>query len=90
MDTKKDAKIAHCGESENCRLIVGTKQIRKALSKGIVHAVFLAKNADPAITDPIRATCDCLHIPCTWVATMDELGRSCGIEVGASAAAVAD
>lgn len=90
MDTKKDAKIPECGKLENKRLIVGAKQIRKALDKGIACAVFLAENADPEITGPIEAKCRTHHVSCTWVPSMDALGKACGITVGASAAAAVD
>ena len=68
--------------------MVGSKQLRKALQAGRAECVFLAENADPAITDPIAEMCGKLHIQITWVRTMAELGRACGIEVGAAAAAV--
>lgn len=90
MDTKKDAKIANCGEMENRRLIVGAKQIRKALDRGIACTVFLAKNADPEITGPLEAKCKACNVSCTWVASMDTLGKACGIDVAAAAAAAVD
>lgn len=90
MDTKKDGMIPQCGAFGTHRLIVGAKQIRKALEKGTVRAVFLAKNADPSITEPLRLTCDLHQIPYTWVAAMDDLGKMCGIDVGAAAAAATD
>ena len=34
--------------------IVGVKQLRRALADGRVRKVFLADDADPALTDPIR------------------------------------
>lgn len=88
MDTKKDAKIPKFGEMGDGRLIVGAKQIRKALEKGKICAVFLAKNADPEITGPLQAQCQLHHVSCTWVSTMEALGKACGIDVGAAAAAV--
>lgn len=50
----------------------------------------MACNADPAITEPILALCKKFAVPVLWVKTMKELGHACGIEVGASAAAVLD
>ena len=90
MDTKKECSIVECGtmaEKQPGRLIVGAKQIRKALASGRAKEVFLAKNADPAITEPIAAQCDSGAVKCVWVRTMHELGQACGIEVGATAAA---
>ena len=68
--------------------MVGTKQMKKAVKAGRVAYVFLAENADPAVTEPLEALCAANHIQITWVPSMTELGRACGIEVGAAAAAV--
>ncbi len=68
--------------------VVGAKQIRKAMNAGIAKQVFLAKNADPAITEPIAATCEQHNIAYAWVRSTTELGNACGIEVGAAAAAI--
>ena len=91
MDTKDVSMIPECGNLAvlaNSRVVVGAKQLRKALTKGTATAVFLAQNADPAITDPLEALCLANHIPCQWVSTMLDLGCACGIDVGAAAAAV--
>ena len=91
MDKKKDCKIPQCGTEPNLtgrKVVVGSKQLRKALQAGRVAYVYLAENADPAVTEPLADLCSELHIQITWVRTMAELGRSCGIEVGAAAAAV--
>ncbi len=71
-------------------MVVGAKQLRKALSLGKAKAVFLAENADPAITLPIAEQCKLNGISFAWVASMEALGRACGIEVGAAAAAAVD
>ena len=91
MDKKKDCKIPKCGaEAGNGdrKVVVGSKQLKKALKAGRAERVYLAENADPAITEPIEMMCRELHIQITWVRSMAELGRRCGIEVGAAAAAV--
>ena len=90
MDTKKDSKIPKCGSLVDLtreKIVVGAKQLKKALKNGNARSVFLAENADPAITEPIALMCQENDIPCTWVASMADLGRACGIEVGAAAAA---
>ena len=91
MDTKNSSMIPKCGscpELTGVRLVVGVKQLKKALLRGAAKQVFLAENADPALTDPILEMCSNLSIRSIWVPTMTELGRVCGIEVGAAAAAV--
>ena len=70
------------------KVIVGAKQLRKALRSGQVNQVILAENADPALTEPIEALCLDNHIKLAWVSSMADLGKACGIDVGAAAAAV--
>ena len=93
MDMKKNSKIPKCGMQPNLtgkKVVVGAKQLRKALNKGRVRYVFLAENADPAVTEPLEMMCGKRNIQITWVRSMAELGAYCGIEVGAAAAAVID
>lgn len=93
MDTKKDCMIPDCGnlpDLSNFKMVAGAKQLRKAMEKGTARFVCLALNADPAITAPIEAQCQRDQIPYTWVRTMQELGKTCGIEVGAAAAAAVE
>ena len=87
MDTKKDAKIPQCGDLTAGAFVVGAKQLRKALNAGRATAVWLAKNADPAVTEPLIALCESCGIAYDLRYTMQELGAICGIEVGAAAAA---
>ena len=69
------------------KMLVGAKQIRKALTSGNARRVYLACNADPAITEPIAALCRQNGVSCAWVKSMKDLGEAAGIEVGAAAAA---
>ncbi len=69
------------------RAVAGAKQLRKAVLSGAAQEVFLAENADPAITEPIEALCKQHMVACTWVRSMTDLGKACGIEVGAAVAA---
>ena len=72
------------------KMVAGAKQLRKALTNGRASRVYLAKNADPALTEPIEALCKANSVPCAWVPSMLDLGKACGIEVGAAAAAAVD
>ena len=73
-------------ELKNSPRVVGVKQLRKAIGKGEIRRVFLADDADPAITEPIEALAGERELPVVRVRTMKELGEACGIAVGASAA----
>ena len=78
------------GKIPRDHMIVGAKQLKKALRAGRVRQVFLAENADPAVTEPLAAACLENCIPVAWIRSMSELGRACGIDVGAATAAVVD
>ena len=93
MDTQKECAVPEWEETPDLSggsVVVGAKQLRKALRNGLVRRVFLARDADPAITSPIAQTCRDAHIEFVWIQSMKDLGRACGIEVGAAAAAVVD
>ena len=90
MDTYNEHRMATRQElrllSEK-KLAVGARQLKKALEAGKTEMVFLADNADPSITEPIAELCRRQEATVFWVRTMEDLGRACGIEVGAAAAA---
>ncbi len=68
--------------------IVGIKQLRKALAEGRARKVFVAGDADPKLIEPILKECSNSSIEVEQVPTMKELGKACGIEVGAAVAAL--
>ena len=70
------------------KLAVGAKQLRKALNAGFARYVFLASDADPAVTEPIAELCARQGVEVSWARSMADLGSACGIDVGAAAAAV--
>ena len=91
MDMKKKHKIPvrrDLPDLSRLSLAVGAKQLKKAVRAGTVRCVYLAQNADPALTQPLAVLCGDNQIQITWVPTMEALGSACGIEVGAAAAAV--
>ena len=93
MDAQNDERSEDqdmLAELTRQKVVVGSRQLRKALDRGTVTFVVLARNADPAITEPIEAICRYNDIKYTWVATMAELGQACGIDVGAAAAAAVE
>ncbi len=68
--------------------VVGAKQTGRALKEESVRCVFLAGNADPHVTEPIRTLCGEKNVPVEDVTDMKELGRACEIAVGAAVAAL--
>lgn len=93
MDTYNEHRMATRKELHGIsgrKLAVGARQLKKALAAGKTKTVFLADNADPSITEPIAELCRRQEAQVLWVRTMEDLGRACGIEVGAAAAAAVE
>ena len=74
-------------ELRNHQKIVGMKQLRKQLQRGGVARVYLALDADPAVTMPLAELALARGTKIIWVGKMHDLGRACDIDVGAAAAA---
>ena len=93
MDTRNCIKAGSAdllAQLRDRNVVVGAKQLRKAIRDKRVTMVLLAKNADFALTESLEAICLDNHIPFAWVPNMVDLGHACGIDVGAVAAAVVD
>ena len=75
-------------ELKTAKKVVGIKQLRRALTDQTAELVFLAKDADPALTEPLMAQCREGGVEVVSDVTMAELGKACGISVGAAAAAI--
>lgn len=67
---------------------VGTKQTTKAVQKGNARVVFIARDAEAHVTEPLLALCREKGVEVVMVDSMEELGRACGIEVGSASAAI--
>lgn len=66
---------------------IGTKQTMKAVEQGIAARVYVARDADPRLTDKITDLCRTAGVEVEWVEKMADLGKRCGIDVGAAMAA---
>ncbi len=67
---------------------VGAKQTLKAIERGQAKAVYVAKDADRYVIDPILQLSNSKGIPIIQVDTMQSLGKACRIEVGCAVAAI--
>jgi len=67
---------------------VGASQTVKAVRKGWALLVLVARDADRKVTEPVVRAAQEAGVPLAEVDSMRELGRACGIAVGAAAAAV--
>ncbi len=73
---------------KDVRKVIGAKQTAKAVEKGQASLVFLAEDAESRVLAPIREACARAGVTVRTVPSMIELGKACGIEVGAAAVAV--
>ena len=77
---------AMLSQLDNARKAVGAKQAARALRAGSALRVFLAKDADPAVTGPVEDLSRELSVEVEWTDSMKQLGQACGIAVGAAVA----
>ncbi|WP_138756292.1 ribosomal L7Ae/L30e/S12e/Gadd45 family protein [Paenibacillus sinopodophylli] len=67
---------------------VGAKQTTKMLEQERAIEVYVARNADPQMREKIVHLCERTGVPVKWIDTMEELGETCGIDIGAAMAAL--
>ncbi len=68
--------------------VIGIKQVTKSVKRGLAASVILAEDADEKVLRPLTELCEANDVPVSYAKTMQELGKACGIEVGAAAAAI--
>jgi large subunit ribosomal protein L7A len=64
------------------------KQVRKALDAREARKIYLARDAEPHVTTPLKDLCRETGIEVDFAHTMEELGTACEIDVGTAAAAL--
>ena len=72
------------------KTIIGTKQAVKAIKAGQVKELIVAQDAEERVTEPVIALAKENGIPVNLVESRKELGKACGIQVGAAVVAIAD
>lgn len=70
------------------KIKVGMKQTLRHVEQGKASEVFVAKNADPRMTTKVVQLCLEHGVKVNYVDSMKELGKACGIEVGAAMVAI--
>ena len=68
--------------------VVGAKQVRRALEKGTAAKLYIARDADPALLQPLVQKSVDLGVRVEQMDSMKQLGEACGIAVGAAVAAL--
>jgi large subunit ribosomal protein L7A len=69
-------------------LTIGINQTIKAIENLQVEEVYIAQDADKRLTQKVALLCKEKGVSVIYVDSMRRLGRACGIEVGAAAAAI--
>ncbi len=72
------------------RLFVGIKQATKAVKTGKAVKAYVANGVEPKMRNTFVKLCKLSGVSLEVVRSTDELGAMCGIEVGASVAAVTE
>lgn len=75
-------------ELKQAQKVVGSKQARRALRDGRAKKIYIARDADPRILQPLVQEAVRQQVPLEQVSTMKALGEACGIAVGAAIAAL--
>lgn len=68
--------------------VVGSKQVKRAVLSEDVKVVYIAKDADNNIVKELQSMCAEKSVEVQYIDTMTDLGKACGIDVSAAAAAI--
>lgn len=72
------------------RRVVGAKETLKALEKGEAKIVVAARDAENRVIQPVLDLSESRGVEVRYVEGMKELGKACGIKVGAAVAAITE
>jgi len=70
------------------KTVIGTKQTVKAIRGGNVVEILVARDADNRITQPAIQTAQEYGVKIDFVESKIELGKACGLQVGAAVIAI--
>lgn len=73
---------------QDARIKIGTKQTMRMVELGQAEEVYVAQDAEQHLITRIVQLCNKHSVKVTYVETMKELGRACGIEVGSAMAVI--
>ena len=63
-------------EITNSKKVIGSKQVKKAVIKGLASKVYLAADAEPHIIAPLRELCRQHGVEAAMIDTMEDVGQS--------------
>lgn len=68
--------------------VMGIKQSIKAIKNNQAKIVYVAKDADEKLIESVIKTAEQNSVEVIHISTMKELGKLCGIDVGAASAVI--
>ncbi|HAS74607.1 MAG TPA: 50S ribosomal protein L7ae-like protein [Clostridiales bacterium UBA8960] len=74
--------------AKHSKISVGVKQSTKAIQLDKAKILYVAKDADNNVINPIIELATEKAVDVVFVETMKELGRACNIDVGAATAVI--
>lgn len=73
---------------KHCKKAVGVKQSTKAVENGVAANVIIARDCEQRVVRGIIDLCEKSSVPITYVDSMKQLGKACGIDVDAAVACI--
>ncbi|NIK80154.1 large subunit ribosomal protein L7A [Paenibacillus castaneae] len=67
---------------------VGAKQTMKMLELQRAIEIYVARDADPQMKAKVVHLSERTGVPIKWIDSMEKLGETCGIDIGAAMAAL--
>jgi len=67
---------------------VGIKQSTEAVASGLAKKAIVAHDADDHLKEPFLELCTQNGVPVEFYETKQDLGKACGIDVGAACAVI--
>ena len=65
-------------------IVIGTKQVKRALEQGILEEAILAEDADSALKNSLISDLEAAGVRFEMAQNMKDLGKAYGIQVGAA------
>lgn len=75
-------------EFDKSKIKIGFKEVMSLISENKAAKVFIAEDCEDSFRERVTETAAAHGTECELVSSMKELGSLCGIDVGASCAAV--
>ncbi len=66
--------------------VIGVKQSLKSMKNGLGETLYIAKDANNSLTQPLIEYAHNININIQHVDTMKELGKMCGLQIESAAA----